>query len=1066
MAEKMRIGNQFNSLISRFAKSRARRKTAAMRNNVGWAYSPTTSDSGGRVHPPYGGRGILEQLESRVLLSAITVTSLADDGGVNELRWAIQQANAAGGANTINFQSGLTGTIALNLGELELTNGNTTISGPGANLLAVSGSKEDRVFLVDSNVTGSISGLTIKNGVNIYATFDQDYAAGGGIENKGNLTLTSCTVSGNIAGRTVTDIAAYGGGIDNLGSLYVYSCAITGNSTFSKYENSRQQGGGISNEGTLVVTGSTFSSNSSSVGGAIAISDTNGGTGAGLCTILNSTFTGNTAVTSGGGVYAVGYDNLYISQSTFTNNNGNKGGGIAVADTSNINDLGESTFVITDSTVANNQGGGIRSTGNQATQNSEAFTAINCTITGNSNSSTGGGGIYITNQSTATPYIGIITNCTITNNSAKLGGGIQSFGLPLNINNTIVAANTLLDGHTASDIAGQLDVNLPAGHFASAYNLIGTGGSGGLVNGTNGNMVGVSNAMLGTLQNNGGPTETIALLPGSPAIDHGRNGLALDANGSPLTTDQRGTGFARIVDGTVDIGAYEGQLRLAFVAQPTTAVAGDALNPAVVVDVENENGGPLSGNGSAVTLSLLNGSLFGTVTVNAVNGVATFSNIVVDTVGTYQLNASDGTIPAVQSNSFTVNPNAPTQLVFAAEPTTAEAGAALSPSVVVYDLDAFGNIVRTDKSTVTLSVNTGPGPISGTASVALNNGAAIFSNILFNAPGTYTLIAQDGSRTAAVSTSFTVAPRFKLVFAAGPTNTLAGITLNPPVVVYLEDYQGNIIRTDTSKVSLLIVSGPGKIAGTNTVALNNGAAIFNNISFPNFGTYTISARDGTFAPVTSSAFTIAYNPNEVEHLVFIVNPTNIIAGAYIVPAFTVKATNAAGVAVGGVVVTIEISSGPAGAVISGKSMSTSYPTGIAAFGATTFQTAGTYTLTASVSGVVSAKSATFTVSPAAANKLAFTTLPASAKHGSAFTVKVSVEDAFGNILTSQNSGTITLALVTHPTGSTLGGTLTANVVNGVATFSNLTVNLAGTYSFNASDSFGIAAKTSATIVVG
>src|SRR5213079_501719 len=97
---------------------------------------------------------------------------------------------------------------------------------------------------------------------------------------------------------------------------------------------------------------------------------------------------------------------------------------------------------------------------------------------------------------------------------------------------------------------------------ASAFNLIGTGGSGGLTNGSNGNQVGVSNPGLGSLADNGGPTQTIALSPGSAAIDRGGNGSVNTGE-----TDQRG--YTRIVNGTVDVGAYEVQAA----AAPSNLVA-------------------------------------------------------------------------------------------------------------------------------------------------------------------------------------------------------------------------------------------------------------------------------------------------------------------------------------------------------------------------------------------------------------------------------------------------------------------------------------------------------------
>ncbi len=126
----------------------------------------------------------------------------------------------------------------------------------------------------------------------------------------------------------------------------------------------------------------------------------------------------------------------------------------------------------------------------------------------------------------------ILINCTVSDNSADEGGGIYVDATSsVTLMNTIVAANT-------SDISGAV---------SGSYNLIGTGGSGGLIDGVDGNIVGVADPLLAPLGDYGGPTQTMALLTGSPAINAG-TGIGVP------TTDQRG--FGRI-DGLVDIGAFE-----------------------------------------------------------------------------------------------------------------------------------------------------------------------------------------------------------------------------------------------------------------------------------------------------------------------------------------------------------------------------------------------------------------------------------------------------------------------------------------------------------------------------
>jgi hypothetical protein len=97
--------------------------------------------------------------------------------------------------------------------------------------------------------------------------------------------------------------------------------------------------------------------------------------------------------------------------------------------------------------------------------------------------------------------------------------------------------------------------------ITAAHNIIQDEADSGIVDGNNGNQVGVDPLLdPNGLQDNGGPTQTIALMPGSPAINAGDNALAVDADEIPLAFDQRGPGFPRFV-GTVDIGAFEVQPR-------------------------------------------------------------------------------------------------------------------------------------------------------------------------------------------------------------------------------------------------------------------------------------------------------------------------------------------------------------------------------------------------------------------------------------------------------------------------------------------------------------------------
>ncbi len=218
----------------------------------------------------------VEALETRLVLSAITVTTTADTtGGANtSLRDAIVEANTLGGAQTINFASGVTGTISLVSGELPIITGNITIDGPGAGSLVLDAHDASRVFEIGGGGTADLVGLTIENG----SVAD---ASGGGILNAGTLTIDQSTLTSNISNGSVSLGGGDGGAIDNSGSLTVIASTLSNNAA-------QLNGGGIENSGTLKVTNSTISGNS-------AIVDGGGIDSTGTATLSYSTVVGNTA---------------------------------------------------------------------------------------------------------------------------------------------------------------------------------------------------------------------------------------------------------------------------------------------------------------------------------------------------------------------------------------------------------------------------------------------------------------------------------------------------------------------------------------------------------------------------------------------------------------------------------------------------------------------------------------------------------------------------------------------------------------------------------------------------
>jgi uncharacterized repeat protein (TIGR03803 family) len=536
------------------------------------------------------------------------------------------------------------------------------------------------------------------------------------------------------------------------------------------------------------------------------------------------------------------------------------------------------------------------------------------------------------------------------------------------------------------------------------------------------------------------------------------NGVATFSN---VTIDTAGTYSLNAVDGS-DTSATSNAFTvsaaaaadLAFSQQPSTVTAGNAISPGITVDVEDQFGNIVTTNSSNVTLSVHSGpgSLGGTDTVAASAGVATFSDVLIDTAGTYTLTASDSGLTPTNSNSFTVNHGAASKLGYAVEPSDVATGAAISPSIVVDVEDQFGNVVTSNTSNVKLAVESGPGSLTGTTTVAASNGVATFSNVIVTEGGTYTLIATDTGLSSAISSSFTVSngAASQVVFDVQPTDVVAGDPDSPSIVVDIEDPDGNIVSDNNSTVTLSVATGPGTLSGTVSVAAVNGVATFDNVMVDTAGSYTLTASDANLVTDTSDSFTVSAAAS--AQLVITQQPTNTVINDPIDPPVVVQVEDQFGnlVTTDTSSVTLSVNTGPGN--INGDTTVAAVG-GIATFNSVSLDTLGVYTLAASDGSLSGAISNSFHITLTAPTQLVFNQQPTNITAGQSFTpsVVVYVEDAFGNVADADSSN-VTISIANGPTGGSLGGTLTVQAQNGVATFSDLSLTTAGTYTLEAVDS--------------
>jgi hypothetical protein len=454
------------------------------------------------------------------------------------------------------------------------------------------------------------------------------------------------------------------------------------------------------------------------------------------------------------------------------------------------------------------------------------------------------------------------------------------------------------------------------------------------------------------------------------------------------------------------------------------------------------------------------GALGGTTHMPSTFGTAGFSDLTFNTAGDYVLQVSSGSLPTLSDIQVTVTPPiTATHLVLTPSPP----GSVPANSPFGFGVSAendSGTVDFTYDSTVTVAVQSGPpgGVLGGTTTIPISSGGAGFTGLTFATTGHYLLQVSSGSLPTLSDIPVTVtAPTTatRLVVTIPPDFATAGGNFG--FEISAEDNQGFIATNYNNTLTLTLASGPtgATLGGTTTVQIVNGVASFGGLLLTKAGTYTIQGTSDGLTPVTTDAFTVL--ASSATHLVVTTQPPTSIPSGNPFGMVVAAEDNFGNVDTNypsNELVSLARVGGPAGATLGGNT-NVAPVDGVATFTDLTLDKVGNYQIRADSDDLLGATTTAINATtPTQATKLVVTTEPpSSVGAGNTFTLVVSAEDASGNVAGSYNTPIIvTITSGTGPAGGTLGGTTTATIangllVNGVATFSNLTLSPASTTTY-------------------
>lgn len=617
----------------------------------------------------------VEMLEDRIVPAVYQVTGTADGLG------AITPSSTPGvdyNASTLraaviaaNASVGVADTILVPAGTYTLT-----LSGAEENA-ARTGDLDIRDNLT---IIGAGSATTTIDATNLGdRVFDVFSGGASTAPTVTTVSLQGLTITGGKTVKIADNLGDYGGALrtDFDTDVTITGCVFSNNSAPHAANNQVYGvGGAIANNAKLTIDDCQFTNNSASnAGGAIYV----GGSGA-VTTISNTTFTGNMA-TAGGAIR--NHERMTIESSTFSGNQ---------ALTSN---------------GSNGQGGAIDNNGGGD------LTMVNSTLT--KNTSIFGGAIV--------NYQGLsILNSTLAGNTASYGGGLAC---PIStsvssLENTIIATNTA--SVQGPDVWGSVG--------SRGHNLIGnTANSSGW---STTDLLNV-NPLLGALADNGGLTQTMALLAGSPAIDKANTADA-------PATDQRGV--TRPQGPAADIGAFEVQVNQAPVANNDSYLV--SKNNPLTVAAPGVLGNDTDAGGKPLTAILVSPASHGTLTLNADGSFTYTPNTGYTGSDSFTYKANDGQLDSnVATVSLTVHNDAPVAVNDSYTTNAVGIVSQAAPGVLVNDTDA-----NHDPLTAVLV----SGPANGSLHLNADGSFTYVPNLGFSGTDTFTYRASDGTDLSNLAT--------------------------------------------------------------------------------------------------------------------------------------------------------------------------------------------------------------------------------------------------------------------------------------------------------------------------